>query len=768
MFFKSTLKKLSVEYDERSVRVVQSCAGNVVSIERCHAFNWPPGVSLQTDPKSAGAWLKDQLALVDFDTAGQPATAIVQRESIILKSIVLPRVSADETAALIQYQAATHFSVDASELSIGHIVAPPAENETRCLLMALPLNIERQWRTFCESAGLQLTAIVPRSVAVTVSLREFAATPFDPGDGRILIVRDGSTDGLTVEICFQQAQRLIQNISVMLPDDFADWASAISGSIRRVLSGTITSQPVDVSCVTLVGDFPDGFDRQLSVQIEIPVDRRNLIAQVHLADESIRRSHGMSVGLLANSLAEIAPVNFLEQHHKQTAVNRNARRVKYALLAAAGIVMGLFAQNQFAESRHRKAMSKLVSQRRYVEQQIAAGQSEVALANHIEHWQDVRFSKRLTEFFDVLPADDQSQLTSLELALLREPGDLAIKAAGLMAQQETILALNDRLLAQADYHMLPHGLQPVQSHGPMKYRFELDIAIKNQIAEPSVKARSARPRVTRSKSVTLDSLQTRLDETNAELADVQQTRLRLKEIAGRTLAKTPSVASQQYHKVLLCLAQQYELADPVFAPHRPQLVNDRLRTIPFSFQVAATLQQLQTFVAHFEQLDVLHRITRIAIEPSRIAGDSRLRCQMQFETACVEVDGVKEHLNPTALFVASFDERLVSISNRNPFGRAVPEANQTFVAEIEQPKPATVLVLVGVIEDGENSEAWFLDKSTGQNHIARLNGDFNHDALAGRLIAVDQDSVTLQVANTQVHLTIGENARGPERIATRP
>lgn len=788
MFSNNELSKLSIECDEQSVRLVQSRSGNVVSIEHSFVFDWPAGISIQQDPIAAGEWLKRQLVAkaaqdlkaADFNVANLPTTAVVDRESVILKSISLPPVSAGDVVdaadveTLIQYQASTHFSVPVNGLSIGHIMGPPSDVESRCLLMALPQTIVDHWRQFCAAAGLRLESIVSRAVMVTECLRETASLPNDFEKGRIVVVRDASVDSAYAEISFLQASRLIQDIAVMLPADSEDWPKVLAGGIRRLLSGTMTAQPVEVSGVVLVGDFPAEMDDQLSADIELPIGRKNLNALVHQADVSQVRS----VGLLASSLVDVLPVNFLDQHHRQNAVQQKTRRLRHGLVAVAAVVVGLFAMNRFSQSQHDQVVTQLVEQRRRIERQVTVGQVDVDLVATIGQWQDVGVSRRLTEFLDEMPPTDQSRLTSLELALRPRTGGLAIKATGVTVRQETVLELNDRLLAHADYRLQPHGIQPVQSNGPMAYRFDLDVAIDGpsgtSTSARKTRSASVESNVPRSESApgSLNSLRERLARTRVEMVAVRTARQQLIKIAGKTLDATPAVATTQYHKVLLCLAQQYELADPVLTPHRAQPVNDRLSTIPFSLQASTTLEQLQKFVAHFEQLDVLHRLTMIAIEPSHIAGNSNLLCRMQFETACLDVAGVEakelEYLSPTALFIAPFSERLASVSSRNPFGQPVADAGRPIVAATEVSKPTAVLELVGVIEDGANSEAWFLDKSTGRNHIVKLNGDFDHDALAGRLIAVDEDSATLQVANTQVQLSIGQNARGPQRIAIRP
>ena len=256
----------------------------------------------------------------------------------------------------------------------------------------------------------------------------------------------------------------------------------------------------------------------------------------------------------------------------------------------------------------------------------------------------------------------------------------------------------------------------------------------------------------------LESLHKQLSESKDRLADVRSIQSRLVQYARRTLAASPAAATTQYHKVLLCLAEELELSDAVVTPHRAQSVNDRLLAIPFSIKVTTTLDRLLRFANYFEQLDALHRIKLLEIEPTTRTDNPMLLCRLQVETACVDVPGLSDHVNPTLLFVSPFREDLASRSG-NPFATRQPS---TLLATTPQSPTETVgvaseLKLVGVIDDGDNSEAWLFDKTTGRNHIVRLNDMIHHESFMGRLVGVDDDTATLQVAADRIQLSIGQH-----------
>ena len=288
---------------------------------------------------------------------------------------------------------------------------------------------------FCDAAQLNLTAVVPRSAVIAECLRN-ASTPSGSADHRIAIIRDDVGDGHDAEICLLHGHTLIQDLAIRLPGSVDQWPTILAGNIRRLLSGTVADESVQLSQIHLIGDFPEQLDEPLSSNSGTTVVRTDLHKLVRMRDLSIGHPHPTTT-LLASAISECQSINFLAAEHKRTAATRKSRKVRQLLVACVAILIGLFGVNQFQKSKHEEAVADLVRQQRQVEQQVVQAQSDVRLVESIDRWRKVDASNCLVDFLNLVPPTAQARLTGLEMSVIPNSAGLSIRANGIAEQQET-------------------------------------------------------------------------------------------------------------------------------------------------------------------------------------------------------------------------------------------------------------------------------------------------------------------------------------------
>ena len=260
-------------------------------------------------------------------------------------------------------------------------------------------------------------------------------------------------------------------------------------------------------------------------------------------------------------------------------------------------------------------------------------------------------------------------------------------------------------------------------------------------------------------------MQQRLKASETELQSITECRKQLADHARRTLAGDPAIATADFHKRLLTLTRQHGLNNAVLTPHRPQRIHDRMVAVPFSISMDASLQQLYSLLLDLDQPGSLRRITFISAEPKTLTDDPQLDCRLQVETVCINIPGIADADRIQPPRVAASTRPAFAFVN-NPF--AVFNS-PSIVTRQPTPavQPATTLELVGLVEDAENSEAWLLDRRTGQNHIVKLNNRFQHESLVGRLLNIKNDRATIEFADARYELAIGDTTRPVSRMATK-
>ena len=381
MEFQKRRSRISIECTDKHIRLVRSQrSDHAVLIEQALVFEWPADVSLQIDPDAAGIWFKQQLTQVDKTHASNNSefsklntTAVVARDSFILKTVTLPTTDIEVALEMARYQVATHFSTPIDELSIAHVLSD-AGDQTKCMMMALPNDARARWQTFCMASGLKLTAIVPRSIAVSEYLKASVGH-----EQSIAIIHEGDVDSAEAELCFVDANGLQNNASVALPTDQQAWPNVLAGHIRRIESTNTSSAKSEAASyrVVLLGEFPDGFSESLGNTLNTKVQNVDLNTFIQPTDPLSAENNQASIGLLAHALVDESKIDFLGDQHRHKATAKRSRRIRHVAVAAAIITVGLFGLSKYHQHKLDQTISHLVSQRRAIDHQVAQGQADV-------------------------------------------------------------------------------------------------------------------------------------------------------------------------------------------------------------------------------------------------------------------------------------------------------------------------------------------------------------------------------------------------------
>src|SRR5262249_9576289 len=147
------------------------------SVQIQQAATWPEGQSPNVeDAEEQGRLLQERLKQAGI--AGGPTVGCIGRDRLILREVRYPKVPPAEEPQVVRFQAAKELTLAAEDVVIDYLALGPTGtgSEQRALVLILPRDLKLAYMKLCRTAGLRLTALVPRFLGVANCLKVVAGT----------------------------------------------------------------------------------------------------------------------------------------------------------------------------------------------------------------------------------------------------------------------------------------------------------------------------------------------------------------------------------------------------------------------------------------------------------------------------------------------------------------------------------------------------------------------------------------------------------------
>ncbi len=319
---------LVIDWDQNQLHVVAGDAGGgKVKFER--ALVWREEKSPNpAEAEELGRVLRERLK--SAGVAPAPVLACVGRDRVILKDVRFPAVGTGEEAGVVRFQVFKELTDAPEDVVIDYVtVSAPGAAEQQALAVIVRREILTTYQNLCQSAGLKLAALTPRSFGVAASLRKSVAGVLagEDAENAVAVVVVGER---WAEFSVLRGQKLLLARSLAV-------GSTLAGEVRRnlaVYGGQAGRAPLQT--LYLAG-ASDELRERLGELVQIPIETFDPLAGAAGLDvpPAGRGAFAGAAGLLfARAEARGLPINFVQVRQPKPPRNPNSRRY---LLAGAGI-----------------------------------------------------------------------------------------------------------------------------------------------------------------------------------------------------------------------------------------------------------------------------------------------------------------------------------------------------------------------------------------------------------------------------------------------
>jgi hypothetical protein len=287
---------------------------------------------------AAGKKLKDFLKSAGLTAA--PLLVCLPKQRILMKELRCPKVSADEEAALVRFQATKELLENPEDVVVDYAYLSQAQTENLILVTALRRDLLAGYNALAKAAGLKLLAVTPRPFILADLLarcRKIDSMPSGlPPEWSAVLLLGGSWAELTIlhgrTVCFARS---------MVNDD------GLEGEVRRSLA--MFSSQAQGNSPQILYLFGKGATAQvqdrLGTVLGMPVTRPAVLAKDDISVREVDSPAG--VGLLAAWCDEKVAVNFAKPKEPKPPAPSNHRALVLAgVLSVILVALGLMLAQQ--------------------------------------------------------------------------------------------------------------------------------------------------------------------------------------------------------------------------------------------------------------------------------------------------------------------------------------------------------------------------------------------------------------------------------------
>lgn len=236
------------------------------------------------------------------------------------------------------------------------------------------------------------------------------------------------------------------------------------------------------------------------------------------------------------------------------------------------------------------------------------------------------------------------------------------------------------------------------------------------------------------------------------------------DLTQKSLPADTGMATVLYQHWLIDRLEHAGIAGARVMPAPPVAEEHIGHRIRFSVEVAASMEQLGTFLDDFHSTDLLHRITYLSV---RTLGNPTSR--MRTVTLGIEGISLQTAVDIAQLPLTSSVQHTPSLRSlfaaRDVFFRQNPAPNRPATskpkATSEAPspsprKPQPSIQFVGSVLNSGRREAWFVDSITGKHQSLYAQESLSLGSASATILAVEPDSVSVSYRDKELKVPLGQ------------
>jgi hypothetical protein len=356
-----------------------------------------------------GIKLKNLIAQADIKPA--PVYVILGRDRVIFKDVTFPKCPPEVEPAIVRGQALKELVDAVGDVSMDYVpTGTNAEGMKQAQVLFIRKDLLLAVRTMCETAGLKIVGVTPRSYALmgavpkaAAELTNAVATVWD-GGGEFIVTRG-------------RAMLFARTLSPAASENDAALAAELKRNLA-VYAGQRNASAVET--LYLAESSRLGAARRVGGTLPVPVEALDPLLGSTAGDlipEALRGRFAAPVGLLQLRTAdENLPINFTVP--RQPKADSGKLNVRYLLAGLAVMLLlgalGFLGYLEVGKAENR--LAELRNEKTSLEKQLTNFDPDIKLLAAVDEFEgrNIVWLDELYDLADRIPDVDKVKITSLE------------------------------------------------------------------------------------------------------------------------------------------------------------------------------------------------------------------------------------------------------------------------------------------------------------------------------------------------------------------
>lgn len=242
-----------------------------------------------------------------------------------------------------------------------------------------------------------------------------------------------------------------------------------------------------------------------------------------------------------------------------------------------------------------------------------------------------------------------------------------------------------------------------------------------------------------------NELQEKIEKQEALLAEARTAGQKIDDWRRKSLPFDTETTRSLYRNWLLDVVRSAKLRNATVDSGTPAARFGLYRAMPFNVQARGTLKEITSVLFQIESADMLHRIVNLRITPVASSG--------QFDVA-LGVEGLMLPKTNRASLPKGKSKLLTSTNERD---YAVIARDNLFGIGVSHLDPMRLTILSGITYRNGEPMAWITEQISEAVHKVAAGDEFRTDALDGRIVHVDEESVVFESGEQNFVMEIGNS-----------
>jgi Tfp pilus assembly PilM family ATPase len=399
---------LALDWDLKQLHLVAaSISGGSVRFHQAAVIE----TDLTPNPAEAerlGKLLRERMKELGIGAA--PVLACLGRDRVILKEVRFPAVPLHEEPNVVRYQAVKELTESADDVVIDYVTfpSPVPDAERRAQVMIVRREMVNTYKIICESAGLRLVGLAPRSYGSAACLKRLLGSSVlvpvpNPPDAAVALVTVGEK---WAEFCILRGEMLLQARTLTL-------GPGLPSEIRRniaVHNGHQPGEPVQGVYLALSGEQA-ALREKLVESLDIPVHPFDPFAGAEgkQLPTSGRGTFAGAIGLLhLMAQQQKLPVNFV--HVKQARPPKDPNERLYVLAGALMVILllgGIGIGYTILDAKKQEVQLEK-DRLQALNDDLTAAREQTRIMKSLHEWETVNWADEIYDVAERLPQITQA------------------------------------------------------------------------------------------------------------------------------------------------------------------------------------------------------------------------------------------------------------------------------------------------------------------------------------------------------------------------